>query len=124
LELKITGVQLQADPTRLAQVFDNLLGNASKYAPGSPITISLDQTDGMARISVKDEGPGIPAEYLDRMFKRFFRVPGKNTSVRGTGLGLYICRQIVQAHGGEISVESIYGQGTTFYILLPYNKPT
>lgn len=123
LELEATGVQLQADPTRLAQVFDNLLGNASKYATGSPIEISLDLTDSMARISVKDQGPGIPPEYLDNMFKRFFRVPGKNTSVRGTGLGLYICRQIVQAHGGEISVDSTFGQGTTFYILLPYNKP-
>jgi signal transduction histidine kinase len=60
------------------------------------------------------------------MFKRFFRVPGRTTSIRGTGLGLYICRQIVQAHSGEITVDSILGQGTTFFILLPYEqtKPT
>lgn len=119
LELKAPGMQAQADPTRLAQVFDNLLSNAAKYAPGSPITIGLERDNNMARISVRDQGPGISPEHLSSVFKRFFRVPGQNSSVRGTGLGLYICRQIIRAHGGEISLESTVGQGTTFFILLP-----
>ena len=90
---------------RLAQVFDNLLTNASKYAPGSPIHISLDEDDGRVRIAFRDEGPGIDGEHVDHLFQRFYRVPGKNTSIRGSGLGLYICRQIITAHDGEISVD-------------------
>jgi signal transduction histidine kinase len=122
LHLNARGLQIQGDPTRLAQVFENLLSNASKYAPGSPVTISLDVHQGMARIAVRDEGPGIPAHHLDKLFKRFYRATEKNVSVRGTGLGLYICRQIVQAHHGEITVESKVGVGTVFYILLPYER--
>lgn len=119
LDLFVAGVQIQADPTRLAQVFDNLLANAAKYAPNSPINISLDLEDSRARIAVKDQGPGIAPEHLGSIFKRFFRVPGQNTSIRGTGLGLYICRQIVEAHNGELAVDSVVGKGTTFYIYLP-----
>lgn len=119
LELEASGLQIQADPARLAQVFDNLLSNAAKYAPGAEISITLDRQDSLARIAVKDNGPGIAPEHLGNLFKRFYRVPGQNTLVRGTGLGLYICRQIIQAHHGEITVESTPGKGTTFYILLP-----
>jgi signal transduction histidine kinase len=119
LDLHDTGLQIQADPARLAQVFDNLLGNASKYAPGSPVVISLHRDGNFVRIAVKDRGPGIPAENLEHLFTRFYRVPELTASVRGTGLGLYICRQIVQAHLGEISAESTIGEGTTFNILLP-----
>lgn len=122
LDLQVTGLQIQADPARMAQVFDNLLGNATKYAPDSPVSIALDRQDNMARISVHDNGPGIPPEHLGNLFKRFYRVPGENTSVRGTGLGLYICRQIIEAHQGEIDVESVLGQGTTFHILLPITQ--
>jgi two-component system phosphate regulon sensor histidine kinase PhoR len=75
----------------------------------------------MARIRVRDHGPGIEQEHLGHLFKRFYRVPGKSTSLRGTGLGLFICRQITQAHHGEISVSSNIGEGTTFTILLPTN---
>jgi len=119
LDLVAGGLQVQADPARLAQVFDNLLSNATKYAPGSPVKISLERIDEQARIAVKDQGPGIPPEHVQNLFKRFYRVPGQNTSIRGTGLGLYICRQIIRAHQGEISAESTPGQGTTFYIHLP-----
>ena len=122
LEVEAPGLQIQGDPVRLAQVFENLLGNASKYAPGSPIRIALDVYEDTARIAVEDKGPGIPAEHLQNIFKRFYRVPGNTTSVRGTGLGLYICRQIIQAHNGEIKVESTLGQGTTFYIYLPCDQ--
>jgi signal transduction histidine kinase len=119
LQLNAPGMQIQADPTRLAQVFDNLLTNAAKYAPGSPVTIRMEKVDQQVRISVRDRGPGIPAEHLSHLFKRFYRVPGPQTSVRGTGLGLYICNQIIQAHHGEIKAESTVGKGTVFYIFLP-----
>jgi signal transduction histidine kinase len=119
LNLNAPGLQILADPTRLAQVFENLLGNAAKYAPDSPITISLDVVAERALITVADFGPGIPPEHLGNIFKRFYRVPNNNTSVRGSGLGLYICRRIVQAHNGEIEVESTLGEGTTFKIYLP-----
>jgi signal transduction histidine kinase len=121
LELKAQAL-VQADPTRLAQVFDNLLVNAVKYAPGAIVTISLDQQDGKAHIAVCDTGPGIASEHLDRLFERFYRVPNTSASTRGTGLGLYICRQLVRAHNGEIMVESRLGKGTTFHIYLPLQQ--
>ena len=96
-EIVVTG-----DPIRLAQVFDNLISNAIKYAPGSPIVINVDVLPGNYQISFQDQGPGIPEQYLGNLFERFYRVPGFNPQVHGTGLGLFICRQIIQAHGGEI----------------------
>ncbi len=122
LDLKINGLQIQADPTRLAQVFDNLLSNAIKYAPGAQVKITLSQEDDKAYIMVGDNGPGIAPEHLKNLFNRFYRVPSDNVSVRGTGLGLYICRRIIQAHKGEISVESTLGKGTTFHIYLPIEQ--
>jgi signal transduction histidine kinase len=119
LNTKQANIRCQADPTRIAQVIDNLLSNAAKYAPGSSITINLDQVGEMAHISVQDCGPGIPPEHVDHIFKRFYRVPEQAANVRGTGLGLYICRQIVRAHGGQITVDSKLGEGTTFHIYLP-----
>lgn len=119
LDLKVNKLQVQADPTRLAQVFDNLLSNAIKYAPGSRVMIVLEVEENRAYIKVGDNGPGIAPEHLKNLFDRFFRVPTNNVTVRGTGLGLYICRRIVQAHGGDIVVESVVGKGTTFHIYLP-----
>jgi signal transduction histidine kinase len=115
-------VTLPGDPARLAQVFDNLLSNAAKYAPSAPISISLDRADNMAHIELRDHGPGIAPEHLPNLFKRFYRAPSKNTTVRGTGLGLFICRQIIRAHGGKISVESELGKGTSFHIHLPFDR--
>jgi len=119
LDIRTPGLQIQADPTRLVQVFDNILNNARKYAPDSPITITVDRQGDRIRIGIRDYGPGIPAEHLEKIFQRFYRVLDQNTSVRGTGLGLYISRRIVQAHSGEIEAESVEGEGTTFNILLP-----
>lgn len=109
---------MQIDSTRIAQVIDNFLNNASKYAVGSPVTITARKLGETLRISVRDQGPGIPAEHTPQLFERFYRVPGTNTT-RGTGLGLYISRKIIEAHNGEIGVESTIGEGTTFYIDLP-----
>ncbi len=112
-------IDVNADPTRLAQVFDNLLSNAVKYAPGSNIDLSLDKQDNLAHIAFSDNGEGIPIENLPNIFTRFYRVPSQNRAVRGTGLGLFICRMIINAHGGEISAESNLGEGATFHIFLP-----
>jgi len=112
-------LKIEADPTRLAQVFDNLISNAIKYAPDSSISITLDSQDDHAHIEFSDQGPGIPTEDLPNIFTRFYRVPSRNRSVRGTGLGLFICRQIINAHQGEITAVSKLGEGTTFHIYLP-----
>lgn len=113
---------IQLDPSRLAQVFDNLLSNATKYAPGAPVVISLNSNDSLVHISVRDSGPGIGPEHLDQLFKRFYRVPTSGPRVRGTGLGLFICRQIINAHEGEIYAESVLGEGTTFHINFPIER--
>lgn len=122
LNIKRTDLRCQVDPTRVAQVMDNLISNAIKYAPGSEITIGLDLIDNKVQITVHDNGPGIAPEHLEHLFKRFYRVPDKAASTRGTGLGLFICRQIIQAHGGDILVQSTLGEGTTFIIALPYGQ--
>ena len=109
---------LFGDGVRLAQVFENLFTNALKYAPGSPIDILLRQVGNNIVISFIDHGPGIAKESLPLIFERFYRVRGEKT-VTGTGLGLYICKQIIQAHRGKIWAESTSGHGTTFLIELP-----
>ena len=110
---------LQADPTRIAQVMDNLLSNANKYAPGSQIAVRSDRRDNVVEIDVQDGGPGIPPEHVPHLFERFYRVPEQTSNVRGTGLGLYICRKIIEAHSGEIGVESTEGVGTRIFFTIP-----
>jgi signal transduction histidine kinase len=112
---------ISGDGVRLAQVFENLFTNAIKYAPGSPLVVLLNQVDDNILISFIDHGPGIPKESLPLIFERFYRVRGEKT-VTGTGLGLYICKQIMLAHRGKIWAESTPGQGTTFFIELPINN--
>jgi signal transduction histidine kinase len=108
------------DSTRIAQVVDNFLNNAQKYAAGSHVTVKATIRDDHVLVEVIDEGPGIDPEHTPHLFERFYRVP-QQTSQRGTGLGLYICRKIIEAHSGEIGVESKPGQGTRFYFCLPLN---
>jgi signal transduction histidine kinase len=108
---------IQVDNVRIAQVLGNLFSNAAKYAPGADITIALTKEAGFYRICFADTGPGISSEHLPNLFKRFYRVPGQGGS--GSGLGLFICQKIIDAHGGKISVESQPGKGTTFLIDLP-----
>jgi len=109
---------VHGDGVRLSQVFENLFSNAIKYAPKSEINISITANGDMLRIAFADRGEGIPEDYLPFIFERFYRVPGERT-VTGTGLGLYICKQIVMAHHGNIWVESVLDEGTTFFIELP-----
>jgi len=111
----------QADGVRIAQIFENLFTNAIKYAPNSPIFVGLKQVGQSLIVSFTDRGPGIPSESLPLIFERFYRV--RNEKATGTGLGLYICRQIIEAHRGKIWAESTPGQGTTFFIELPVTNP-
>ncbi|HEX7556960.1 MAG TPA: ATP-binding protein [Leptolinea sp.] len=110
---------VQADPRRLEQVFENLVSNAYKYAPGSPLWITIKSDNDSVIIQFRDEGPGIPSESHEKVFWRFFRDPQSSKETRGSGLGLYICKQIIDAHKGKISVESNTGEGTIFTISLP-----
>jgi signal transduction histidine kinase len=119
VELKDFPLKVNADQTRLVQVFDNLLTNAVKYAPNSTVNVTLSEQDDHAHIEFSDHGPGIPDEDLPNIFTRFYRVPNQNKAIRGTGLGLFICRRIINAHDGEITAESKLDEGTTFHIYLP-----
>ncbi len=119
-ELKLDlapGIQGEWDPYRLEQVLTNLLTNALRYAPGAPVHIHLRQQEGQVALSVRDHGPGIAPSSLERIFERFERL--QTPSVGGLGLGLSICRHIVQAHGGNIHAESTLGQGACFIVELP-----
>jgi signal transduction histidine kinase len=108
------------DPKRLEQVLRNLLSNALKYSPaGGTITVRGRRDGRQLLVQISDQGIGIPAEALERVFERFYRVENELTqSVRGAGLGLAVCRGIVEAHGGRIWVESVPGLGSTFYVTL------
>ncbi|NQS91887.1 MAG: ATP-binding protein, partial [Chloroflexi bacterium] len=86
---------------------------------GSTVVIRLSAEGENALIKVIDNGPGIENDHLERIFQRFFRVPETRMAARGSGLGLYICRQIIVAHSGTIKAESVVGQGTTFHITMP-----
>jgi signal transduction histidine kinase len=116
------GVVVNGDPTRLTQVFDNLLSNAVKYAPGSPVSIALTNTSGKCDIDIEDRGPGIAPQHLEHLFERFYRVPETSVSSHGTGLGLFICKEIIRAHGGNITVRSEVSKGTAFTISLPIKR--
>jgi signal transduction histidine kinase len=114
---------LQADPERIDVVLDNLLGNAVRHTPpGGRVEVRVRRTGEGARFEVEDTGEGIPAQYLDRIFDRFFQVPGAKRG--GVGLGLYISREVVRAHGGEMGVASEVGKGSTFWFTLPFTPPT
>ncbi|MCC6174011.1 MAG: HAMP domain-containing histidine kinase [Chloroflexi bacterium] len=108
-----------ADRQRLGQAIGNLLSNALKYSPiGSPVEITVDKRGGSAIVRIADQGPGIPPESQKELFQPFARLD-RTAAVAGTGLGLYISRGIVEAHGGRILLESAPGKGSAFSIVLP-----
>ena len=123
VEVRTTGGPwtVDADPMRLAQIVDNLLTNAIKYgAPGTPIVVSIDGAPSGVTVSVGNRGSGISTEQLPHLFQRFARPSDARASkIQGTGLGLYIVRELVEAHGGTISAESTPGETTTFRFTLP-----
>lgn len=114
-------VEAAVDHDRMVQVFSNLLSNAIKFTPaGKTVTVGLAQRPGWARLSVTDEGPGIPPAFQDRIFERFAQADGADSRRRsGTGLGLSISKAIVEEHGGTIGFETRAGMGTRFTVELP-----
>jgi signal transduction histidine kinase len=111
------------DPGRLGQVLDNLLGNAITYSPdGGMVRVAVRQEDGQAIISVSDQGLGLRQGDLGQLFQLFSRLE-TGREIRGTGLGLYISRGIVEAHGGSVRAESAGpGRGATFTVALPLKR--
>jgi two-component system, OmpR family, sensor histidine kinase VicK len=111
---------VNVDPDRLREVITNLFDNAVKYTPEGKVSLGLTGNDQVVQCYVKDTGPGIPAEDLPHLFQKFYRVDNSATrTIGGTGLGLFICRKIIELYGGRIWAESEVGKGSSFYINLP-----
>lgn len=111
---------VKVDNNHLREVLDNLIENAIKYTPKGSIDIDVTGDEGAVTISIKDSGVGIPQEDIPHLFQKFYRVDNSDTrEIGGTGLGLYLCRRLVETIGGQIWVESTYKQGSTFYVKLP-----
>ena len=120
----ITSVWIEIDTDKMTQVIDNILNNAIKYSPdGGKITVTMKTTDDQMILSISDQGLGIPKQDLPRIFDRFYRVDrARSRAQGGTGLGLSIAKEIIKQHKGFIWSKSIYGKGSTFTIVLPYDK--
>jgi len=123
VDLPTAPLSILGDAQRLHQALLNLLSNAIKYCRlGDDVTVLVQGEENFVTVSVVDTGPGIPADALPSIFDRFYRVPGTEGQAVGTGLGLAITQQIVEAHGGEISVSSEEGLGTAFTFTLPVQQ--
>jgi len=112
------GLQLMIDPVLMKRVFSNLIANAVQAMPkGGELAIDASKSDEEALVSFHDTGVGIPQEDFSKLFNPFF-----TTKAKGQGLGLAVCKRLVEAHGGEVTVESRLGEGTTFTIRLPHRR--
>jgi signal transduction histidine kinase len=112
---------VRADPDLLGLVFWNLIDNAVKYSPGAAdVTVSLEVIDRSLYVHVRDRGMGIPMVEHAHVFQKFARgTAARAASIKGTGIGLAIAREIVRAHGGDITIDSVVGEGSTFSVRLP-----
>ena len=112
---------VDADRARALQTLENLVGNAFKHSPrGGRITLCARAKDDCVRVEVRDCGSGIEPDHVPHLFERYWQ--GRKRSKGGLGLGLYICKQIVDAHGGAIGVDTALGQGSTFWFTLPCGR--
>lgn len=120
----VNSIWVEIDTDKMTQVVDNILNNAIKYSPdGGQITVSMKTTDSQLIVSISDQGLGIPKKDLPLIFDRFYRVDkARSRAQGGTGLGLSIAKEIVKQHNGFIWAKSEYGKGSTFTIVLPYDK--
>ena len=120
----INSIWIEIDTDKMTQVIDNILNNAIKYSPdGGKITVSMKTTEDQMILSIKDQGLGIPKQDLPKIFDRFYRVDrARSRAQGGTGLGLAIAKEIIKQHNGFIWAKSEYGKGSTFTIVLPYDK--
>jgi two-component system phosphate regulon sensor histidine kinase PhoR len=125
LEVAESFPPVRIDADRIRQVLANLLSNAIKFSPrGGTVTVAAFLDGEQAVVKVTDEGLGIPAEGVARLFQKFYRVDREETrGIGGTGLGLSLVRQMVEAHGGRIWVESAVGVGSSFFFSLPLATP-
>jgi signal transduction histidine kinase len=116
-----TSRSILCDANKLRQVLVNLVDNAIKYSPdGGDVAIKLDSVNGECLIEVADEGLGIPSSERERIFEKFYRLdPQQSRGVGGSGLGLYICRELVERMNGRLEVESEPGRGSRFTVRLP-----
>ncbi|NTU78628.1 MAG: PAS domain S-box protein [Chloroflexales bacterium] len=115
---------LAGDALRLEQVLQNLLGNAIKYSPqGGVVTVSVEQREAWGCVVITDEGIGIPPDAVPHLFKRFYRAANIQKHIAGTGVGLYVVKEIVARHGGEVQVQSTEGVGSTFTVCLRIGAP-
>jgi len=123
-DYSINSVWIEIDTDKMTQVIDNILNNAIKYSPdGGKIIVSMKTTDDQMILSIKDQGLGIPKQDLPKIFDRFYRVDrARSRAQGGTGLGLAIAKEIIKQHNGFIWAKSEYGKGSTFTIVLPYDK--
>jgi signal transduction histidine kinase len=117
-----TSIDAEVDPDRFQIVVRNLLSNASKYSPaGTDITVDIHRNGEKATVSVIDQGMGIAAEDQTHLFSRFVRIETAG-HVKGTGLGLWLSREIARMHGGDLQVDSAVGQGSTFTFTVPLSN--
>ena len=123
-DYSVNSIWVEIDTDKMTQVIDNILNNAIKYSPdGGKITVSMKTTDSQLIVSISDQGLGIPKKDLPLIFDRFYRVDkARSRAQGGTGLGLSIAKEIIKQHKGFIWAKSEYGKGSTFTIVLPYDK--
>lgn len=119
-------LNIEADGDRISQAVTNYLTNALKYAPEGPIAVRVERREGVARVSVRDSsGLGLPPAERERVWERFYRAPhaGAGDAPIGMGIGLYLCKSLVERHGGRVGVESEQGAGSVFWLELPLPLP-
>src|SRR5262249_36868509 len=122
IKVPANDVEIVADASKLVRVILNYLSNALKYSPpDSTVSIEISESAGEVQLSVSDEGPGMPPQYLDVIFAPFEQVPGEHSAKHGgSGLGLAICKLVVEGHGGSVGVRNNdNGRGTTFWFCMP-----